>query len=162
MNNEVFQSGLWEQVLFLAICDCWAVLPLILLGLSFPSLMQFFPLAYTDHYLAEYSEGPLWRCSECSLHAASPPQYSALQTLVALISQTLACIPQLKESSELYLCFLTTALQSVKLLSSVSQGKLSAHLVCFPALTHPLLPGVLCFENCYFTCFVQFLFNVGE
>lgn len=122
MDNEVFQSGLWEQVLFLAICDCRAVLPRVLLGLSFPSLMQFFPLACTDRYLAEFSEGPLWRRSECSLHAASPPQHSALRTLVALISQTLACTPQLKESRELYPCFLTTALQSVKLLSSVSRG----------------------------------------
>ena len=71
-----------------------------------------------------------------------PPQYAVLQTLVALVSQTLSHIPQLKASIELYLCFLTTALQPVKLLNSVSQGNPSARLVCFPALTNPFLPGV--------------------
>ena len=41
MNHEVFQLDLWEQALFLALCKCQILLPLILPGSSFLGLGNF-------------------------------------------------------------------------------------------------------------------------
>lgn len=67
---KVFQYVLWEQVLLLAVCDCLAPLPLVLLGSFFLQPHVVSSHACTNHYSAKYPVGALLRFSECSLLAA--------------------------------------------------------------------------------------------
>lgn len=90
---------------FLAVCDCLALLPLILLGCFFPQLHIVASPTYTDHYSAEYSVRTLLRFSECSLHIAFSLLVFCPANSNCFNLQTLRPSPQLRASITLYLYF---------------------------------------------------------
>lgn len=128
----------------------WAgtLLPLILLGGSFPAAGNS-PPACASEYSAEY----LSRSPEFSLYATlSPLWYSATSSLFGL-PRLSALSLQFRESAGLHLDS-PSLYHSLKTLKTVILGNHRSHLICFHFLKDYCLslPDVQCLEN---SCFIQ-------
>lgn len=128
MNYNVFHSGWWEEQVFLAMCECWLLLPFSFSGgLSLAWVVA--PRASTDLVRSHTQGGPLKisgvLCAALSYLVLCPVNLSCLVFPGLLGSVTL---------TDFHLCLGFSLSAVAYRLHSASWGKHRAYFVCFSSI----------------------------